>query len=71
MSLLSERLEGMQTETAVAMKQEDICALLGIPIGPRRLQCALIGLHAVQNAIRTHQGIPLETLAETVKIKAE
>lgn len=71
MSLLSERLEGMETATVIAMEQEDMYALLGIPIGPRRLQCAMIGLHAVQNAIRTHQRTPLRTLAETVKIEAE
>ena len=58
MSLLSEKLEGVTLKKAAELQQKDIFRLLGVPISPRRLQCALIGLHTLKNALRKERGEP-------------
>ncbi len=52
MSLLSEILTGMTTLEAAELQPEKIFELLGVPIGPRRMKCALLSLEALQNAVR-------------------
>lgn len=52
MSLLSEELMGKPLHDASAMNKDSILALLGVPIGVRRLKCALLGLHTLKNALR-------------------
>jgi len=56
MSLLSEELIGKSEAELEALTKEDIFALLGVPIGPRRLKCALLSLHALKNALHTLHG---------------
>ena len=51
MSMLSEELAGKLLKEIAAINKETIFAMLGVPIGARRLKCALLGLQAVQNAI--------------------
>ncbi len=52
MSMLSEELEGKSVDELDALRKEDVYALLGVPIGPRRFKCALLGLHTLKNAVR-------------------
>lgn len=57
-SMLSEELAGKSIADAESLKKEDIYSLLGVPIGPRRVKCALLGLHALKNAIKKFKGEP-------------
>ena len=50
-SMLSEELQGASKEHALQLTKDDIFAMLGVPIGPRRLKCALLCLDAVHNAL--------------------
>lgn len=68
MSMLSEELVSKQTADILAMNKDSIYELLGVPIGPRRFKCALIGLHAVKNAIHLHEGNDPQSWLQTVEI---
>lgn len=52
MSMLSEELAGKSLKEVESLKKEDVYELLGVPIGPRRVKCALLGLDAIMNALR-------------------
>jgi NifU-like protein involved in Fe-S cluster formation len=39
---------------------------LGVPIGPRRMKCALLGLHALKNALHAYHGESSEPWRETI-----
>ena len=47
-SMLTERLMGARLEDVKAMGKEDILQMLGIPIGPMRIKCALLPLKVVK-----------------------
>ncbi len=66
MSMLSEELMGMTLADADALTKESIYALLGVPIGPRRFKCALLGLHTLKNALRLHGGETEQSWTKTV-----
>lgn len=55
MSMLSEELQGKSLDDLERLNKEDVYAMLGVPIGPRRVQCALLCLSALQNALRKFQ----------------
>lgn len=61
MSLLSESLEGMTTSEAQSLTKKDVLALLGVPVGTRRMKCALLGLHTLRNALRIAKGLKTES----------
>ena len=50
-SLLTEELPGMTIEEVEALDQDDIQELLGIPLSPVRLKCALLGQKVIQGAL--------------------
>lgn len=52
-SLLTERARGMTVPEARALAQEDVVALLGVPVSPVRLTCAMLALNALRKAIGT------------------
>lgn len=66
MSMLSDAVLGKPVEELLSLRGKDVLALLGVPISERRLKCALLGLHALQNALRTHGGLPSQSWSETV-----
>ncbi|MBI1813312.1 iron-sulfur cluster assembly scaffold protein [Candidatus Peregrinibacteria bacterium] len=68
MSLLSEELSGMTAEGAEALTKQDMDAMLGVPIGPRRFKCALLSLHTVKNALRKWRGEEAQGWLETVQL---
>lgn len=68
MSLLSEELIGMSVADAEALKPDEVYSLLGVPIGPRRFKCALLGLHTLKNALRAAHGEPAQSWLETVSL---
>lgn len=51
MSMLSEVIKGMSIADVLAIDQTQMTELLGVPIGLRRLECALLGLRAVKDAV--------------------
>lgn len=69
MSILSEELIGMSVTDAEELKPENIYALLGVPVGPRRFKCALLCLHTLKNALRQSMGEETQSWLETVSIE--
>lgn len=68
MSMLSETLPGMKIDAASLLEPEAILKLLGVTVGPRRMKCALLGLHTLKNALRSHKGLEAQSWLETTKI---
>lgn len=66
MSMLSDELIGKSLEDVQKMDPEAIKTLLSVPVGTRRLKCALLSLHTLKNAIHSYQSKPLQTWHETV-----
>ncbi|HMQ52618.1 MAG TPA: iron-sulfur cluster assembly scaffold protein [Anaerolineae bacterium] len=50
-SMLTELLTGKTLDEAKQIDKQDILELLGIPIGPTRLKCALLSLKALKVAV--------------------
>lgn len=46
-SLLTEFVKNKKESEVLALTKDDIIALLGIAIGPNRMRCALLPLHAL------------------------
>jgi nitrogen fixation NifU-like protein len=66
MSMFGEKLEGIPVKKAQSLKPENVLKLLGVKIGPRRMKCALLSLHAVKNAIHKHRKEPAQSWTETI-----
>lgn len=66
MSMLAEEFKGKSVEIIDAFTKENMLALLGVPIGPRRLKCALLGLHSWKNTVRKAQGKTMRGWVESV-----
>ncbi|MDO8648396.1 MAG: iron-sulfur cluster assembly scaffold protein [Candidatus Peregrinibacteria bacterium] len=70
MSILNEELRGKSSDEIEALKREDIIVLLGVPISPRRLKCAMLCLHTVKNALRKARGEEPQSWLMTVGLEA-
>ncbi len=66
MSLLSDELIGKTVDEAAGIDADQMKTLLGVPVGTRRLKCALLGLHTLKNALLTYRGHPSQSWHETV-----
>lgn len=55
-SLLTETLEGMTVEEMKELTNDDIQEMLGIPLSPVRLKCAILGLKVLEGAIIKFEG---------------
>lgn len=66
MSLLSDELIGKTLTDVDTLNPASIQALLGVPVGTRRLKCALLCLHTLKNALHAYKKEPLQTWHETV-----
>jgi len=51
MSMLTELLKGKRPDEVVALGRDYVVEMLGIPIGPVRMKCAMLGLRTTQSAI--------------------
>jgi len=71
MSILSEELEGKTAAEALALTQQDVRDLLGVPVGPRRFKCALLCLHTLKNALRKAEGLPPQNWLDAVGLEEE
>ena len=54
-SMLSEQIKGKNIEEIKKLKKEDILEMLGIPISPVRLKCALLSLDTFKNSILIYE----------------
>ena len=68
MSMLCEELIGLSVDEAQDISKDEIFELLGVPIGARRMKCALLCLHTLKNALRTMQEKGEQTWVETVDL---
>lgn len=50
-SMLTQKIKGMPIDDVLAMDADAIKQLIGIDLGPLRLQCALLSLYAVKKGI--------------------
>ncbi len=50
-SMMTEMLEGLTRDEVKSMSKHDIVEMLGIPIGPVRMKCALLPLKAVKAGV--------------------
>lgn len=66
MSMLSEELIGKTLGDVQSISPKHMLALLGVPIGPRRMKCALLGLHTLKNTLHQQEGKPLQSWQETI-----
>ena len=58
-SMLMEKIAGRSVSSAAEMPKEELLEELGIPLGPVRLKCALLGLTTLKVAIHKSKGTPL------------
>jgi nitrogen fixation NifU-like protein len=66
MSILADELQNKTLNDLDALTTKDIHDLLGIPIGNRRVKCALLCLHTLKNALHTFRTEPLQSWTDTV-----
>ncbi len=50
-SIMTDELRGMSLDEVRAMDPRGVVAALGVPIGPARLKCALLGYKVLQGAV--------------------
>ena len=50
-SMLSEKIKGKRLDELKKLTKEDILEMLGIPLSPVRLKCALLSLDTFKNAV--------------------
>jgi nitrogen fixation NifU-like protein len=66
MSILSEELIGKSVSDIEALQKKDIDALLGVPVGARRIKCELLALHTLKNTLHAWKKEPMQSWRETV-----
>ena len=66
MSMLSDHIRNLQLAIGNSISAKDVYDLLGVPIGPRRVKCALLSLHTLKNALRQSRGLPSQGWTETM-----
>ncbi len=54
-SMLTEKAKSMSLEKAKKITKEEIVEMLGIPISPTRLKCAILSLDTLKNAIMIYE----------------
>lgn len=52
-SMLMQNCIGKTVDAVLALTKDDIIAMVGIPLGPNRLKCALLSLQVLQEGILT------------------
>lgn len=54
-SMLTEALKGKSLKEAKSLKKETMLKMLGIPISPARMKCALLGFATLKKLISSHE----------------
>lgn len=71
MSMLAEELTGKRTEEIHGMSKAQMMEMLGVAIGPRRVKCALLGLHTLKNTLRIAKKNGPQTWLETLEVTGQ
>jgi len=71
MSIISEELIGKTEAEAEAYTKEQVEALLGVPIGLRRMKCALLCLHTLKNTLHAAHHESTQSWKKTCEISDE
>ncbi|OLS21400.1 MAG: NifU-like protein [Candidatus Heimdallarchaeota archaeon LC_2] len=58
-SMLTDLIEGMTLDELKQLTNEDIEEMLGIPLSPVRLKCAILGLKVLEGGIIKFEGGPV------------
>lgn len=53
-SMLFEKVKGMPRQEVLKLSEDDMIALLGIPLTISRLKCGTLGLIALQSALKNY-----------------
>lgn len=53
-SMVAELVKGKSIDYALALNSQDILVLICMDLGPTRLKCALLSLHALQEGLQTY-----------------
>ncbi len=53
-SMLTDRIKGMDLDALGKLSKEDVFRLLGVEIGMTRLRCALLGLKTLEAGLQEH-----------------
>ena len=54
-SMLGEKIKGMHLDEIKKLKKEEILEMLGIPISPARLKCAILSLDTFKNGVLIYE----------------
>ena len=54
-SMLTEKCKGHPISQILAMNEDDITQLIGVSLGPTRMNCALLPLRTLQEALTLYQ----------------
>lgn len=54
-SILTEEVKGKETKQIQKLDSTDIIEMIGIPLSPTRLKCAMLSLDTLKNAIQIHE----------------
>ena len=54
-SMLGEKIKGTHLDEIKKLKKEDILEMLGIPISPARLKCAILSLDTFKNGVLIYE----------------
>jgi nitrogen fixation protein NifU and related proteins len=55
-SMLTEKIKGMNLEEVRNIKKEEVLEMLGIPLQPIRVKCALLGFKVLEAGIFLYEG---------------
>lgn len=66
MSILSDTLTDKSIVELSHLDAAKMQEMLGIPVGTRRIKCALLGLHTLQNALHAYKGADPQPWHETI-----
>jgi nitrogen fixation NifU-like protein len=58
-SMLMDMVKGRNAQEVAEMDREELLDEVGIPLGPVRLKCALLGLSVLRLALHKSRGTPL------------
>ena len=58
-SMLTEKVLNEQLEFVEALSKDVMLTLVGIPLGPTRLRCALLSLEALQRAVALYRDLKI------------
>jgi nitrogen fixation NifU-like protein len=53
-SLLGEKIIGLNLNEVTGMENEEVLKMLGIPISPGRVKCAVLGFSCIKKAAKVH-----------------